>query len=88
MLGTQKITLGADGFAGVMGLDLGPDVTVHHQTASILVLKAGGHSTWASLGQQAYVPTRFYVYAIEEYISENEAIAELITDFPVRSQVV
>lgn len=73
-----------------------PGLTVHHETAKVLVLKWHGHNAWSGRGQQSYHPTQFIVIELERPTNTNTAPNQTegrryfggweVTRFPVKGQ--
>lgn len=63
----SRVIVLADGRCVVPGLDFeGRKVTVHHRTASHLVLHITGGSGWSGVGMRSYTPAKFIVLAIKK----------------------
>lgn len=86
----QTLLLMADGEVRWLGVHAGP-LSVHYRDKSYLVLKAGSHKYFSGVGQpQATAPVRFYVFAIDWWISSDDGTARVqateLFKFPLRAQ--
>lgn len=64
----EKITLltyehGADRVR-ISGYDVGPSLSIARRTETEIVVRCGGHSTFAGRGERAYVPTQYWKMTI------------------------
>lgn len=63
----------------IVGLDLGPRLSVADENRSYLVVRAEAHTTWGGIGQsRIHVPTLYHVCKIVEKPQDDEWVCDYL----------